>query len=135
LSSPIGGTLLEILTREDLTLAMKNTLGKKGMSDENIVTLAEYLLNFFGFNDYVVDNALNSKDRDVFYMLEEEGLLSTTRDEITIQKGKIWRIHYWVLRKDKILKLAHETPPPEEVEEDDSVYSSLSDDAWRRTED
>ena len=135
MSSPIGGTLLEILTREDLALAMKNSLGKKGMSDENIENLAEYLLNFFGFNDYVIDNALNSKDRDVFYMLEEEGLLSTTRDEITIQKGKIWRIHYWVLRKDKILKLARETPPQEKVKEPDSVYASLSDDAWRRTED
>ena len=135
MSSPTGGTLLEILTLEDLTLALKNTLGKKGMSDENIESLANYLLNFFGFNDYVIDNALNSKDRDVFYMLEEEGLLSTTRDEITIQKGKIWRIHYWVLKKDKILKLAREGPPPDREDETDSVYSNLSDDAWRRTED
>jgi len=78
---------------------------------------------------------ITTEDRDVFYMLEEEGLLSTTRDEITIQKGKIWRIHYWVLKKDKILKLARQVEVEEPEQEADSIYSTLTDEEWRRTED
>ena len=78
---------MDVLTLEVLRKALIFKLDKKGMSIENIEKLAEYLMNFFGYDDYVSDNKLNAKDRDVFYMLEEEGLLKTLRDEVTIQKG------------------------------------------------
>lgn len=100
------------------------------MSKDNINKLAEYLMNFFGFDDYVSDNKLNAKDRDVFYMLEEEGLLRTLRDEVTIQKGKIWRIHYWVLKSNEIFKLSKLKPVVEKKEEEYQVYDDLSDDIW-----
>ena len=111
---------------------MANTLGKKGMSIENIKKLAEYLMNFFGFNDYIIDNILNSKDRDVFYMLEEEGLLKTEREEVNIKKGKNWRIHYWILNKEKIYQFANAVEPEEEEEEVYAVYDDLSDEIWQR---
>jgi len=65
---------------QDVISALKNTLGKKGMSDDDIEKLAEYMMSFFGFEGEVIDNRLTSEDRDVFYMLEEEGFLTTTQE-------------------------------------------------------
>jgi hypothetical protein len=123
---------LDIVTLNDLIKALSFKLDKKGMSRENISKLAEYLLNFFGYDDYVSDNKLNPKDRDVFYMLEEEGLLRTLRDEVTIQKGKVWRIHYWVLMKKEILRLAKMKPPKEEEEDEYKIYDEISEDLWHK---
>ncbi len=116
---------------EELRKALTFKLYKKGMSKENIDKLAEYLMNFFGYDDYVSDNKLNTKDRDVFYMLEEEGLLSTLRDEVTIQKGKIWRIHYWVLKKNEILRLAKAKRVEKRRESIYKIYDDLTEEAWQ----
>jgi len=121
-----------VVTYEDLVAALKKILGKKGMSDEDVEKLAIYLLNFFGYSDYIIDNILNTEDRDVFYMLEEEGLLTTEREEIYILKGKVWRIHYWMLRKRRILELARgeekvKAATPENVY---SVYDDMPEDQW-----
>ena len=123
---------MEVVTLENLQKALAFKLEKKGMSKENIDKLAEYLMNFFGFDDYVSDNKLNPKDRDVFYMLEEEGLLRTLRDEVTIQKGKVWRIHYWVLMKKEILRLAKMKPVEEEKEEEYKIYDDLEEEIWHK---
>src|SRR5512137_2758717 len=118
---------------EDVVLALQNTLGKKGMSPDDIGKLAEYLLSFFGFTDLVIDNRLTSEDRDVFYMLEEEGFVTTTEEEVHLKKGKMWRIHYWILKKDQITRLA---AIPDEVkpEQDDmaSIYENIDKDVWAR---
>ena len=90
-------------------------------------------MNFFGYGEYVIDNVLSSEDRDVFYMLEEEGILKTSREEINLLKGKVWRIHYWILRKREILQQAMESEI-KETEEDEfsSLYSEISDEVWSR---
>ncbi|WP_455391966.1 DUF6015 family protein [[Eubacterium] cellulosolvens] len=122
---------MEVLTLEDLRKALAFKLYRKGMSKENIDKLAEYLMNFFGYDDYVSDNKLNAKDRDVFYMLEEEGLLKTLRDEVTIQKGKVWRIHYWVLKKNEIIKLANAKRVEKTEEDKYQIYDDLSEEVWQ----
>lgn len=121
----------KIVTLELLRKALLNSLGKKGMPQEETDRLAEYIINFFGFNDFVIDNKLDTKDRDVFYMLEEEGIMKTQRDEVTIQKGKIWRIHYWILDKRKIQELADFVEKVEKKGEFD-LYDDLSEDIWDR---
>jgi hypothetical protein len=117
---------------DEVILALKNTLGKKGMSDDDIGKLAEYLMSFFGFDGEVIDNRLTSEDRDVFYMLEEEGFLTTTQEEVHLKKGKLWRIHYWILKKDQILRLAHlakiKAANPDEVT---AIYDQMGDDVWK----
>lgn len=121
------------ITLDELTTALKNTLGKKGMKPENVERLAEYVMNFFGFNDFVVDNLLNAKDRDVFYMLEEEGILTTLREEVTIQKGKVWRIHYWVFRRDTIEKLVRPAEPRvRKKRKEYPIYELLPEEDWQR---
>ena len=122
---------MEVMTLEVLRKALMFKLDKKGMSKESVDKLAEYLMNFFGYDDYVSDNKLNAKDRDVFYMLEEEGLLKTLRDEVTIQKGKVWRIHYWVLRKNEIEKLANAKHIEKKKEDKYKIYDDLSEEVWQ----
>jgi hypothetical protein len=117
---------------EDVVLALKNTLGKKGMSDEDIRKLAEYLMSFFGFEGEVIDNRLTSEDRDVFYMLEEEGFLTTTQEEVHLKKGKLWRIHYWILKKDQIIRLAHLAKKGiSSTDEATECYEQMDEDIWK----
>lgn len=125
---------MTVVSMEDVVLALKNTLGKKGMADEDIEKLAEYLLSFFGYTDEVIDNRLTSEDRDVFYMLEEEGFLTTTQEEVHLKKGKLWRIHYWILKREQILRMARIEEKPEEKKDNFSaVYDEISEEAWDRS--
>jgi len=129
----VAGERVTVVSMEDVVLALKNTLGKKGMAEEDIEKLAEYLLSFFGYTDEVIDNRLTSEDRDVFYMLEEEGFLTTTQEEVHLKKGKLWRIHYWILKREQILRMARIEEKPEEKKDDFSaVYDEISEEAWDR---
>ena len=125
---------LEIITINDLVKALRNTLGNKGMEEEDVRSLAEYLINFFGFEDYAIDNRLSPSDRDVFYMLEEIGLLKTEREEVTIKRGQVWRIHYWKLNKPKIKELG-KTQEPKDSDEDTNfnIYNNINGDMWTRS--
>ena len=119
------------ITVSDVERALTNTLGKKGMSQDEIKKLANYVMNFFGFDDTVSDNLLKAKDRDVFYTLQDVGILTTFQDQITIKKGKIWRIHYWVLKKNDILRLAN-LEEKEDSEGEYAIYDEISNDVWNR---
>ncbi len=128
-----AGEMVTVVSMDDMNLALKNTLGKKGMADDDIEKLAEYLLSFFGYTDEVIDNRLTSEDRDVFYMLEEEGFLTTTQEEVHLKKGKLWRIHYWILKREQILRMARYQEEPQEKKDDFSaVYDEISEEAWDR---
>lgn len=92
-------------------------------------------MDLFGFSDQVVDNRLTPEDRDIFYMLEENGLVTTIEDDVQVQKGKTWRIYYWILKEDQIRRLAHETKDrggESPVEAD--IYKTMSDDVWKHHE-
>ena len=118
---------------EKLILALKHTLGKKGMKDEEIADLADYVLSFFGFENEVIDNRLTAEDRDVFYMLEEEGILKTTQEQINLKRGKLWRIHYWVLKGELINELAMQKHPEKIIgNEMEELYADVDDDMWSK---
>jgi hypothetical protein len=122
---------MTVVSMDDVILALHNTLGKKGMSDSDIKKLAEYLMSFFGYTDEVIDNRLTSEDRDVFYMLEEEGFLTTTQEEVHLKKGKLWRIHYWILKKDQILRLARKQEElAHKKDEASAVYDDIAEEVW-----
>ena len=124
---------MSVVSMDELVVALKNTLGKKGMAEDDIKKLAEYIMSFFGYTDSVIDNRLTSEDRDVFYMLEEEGFLTTTQEEVHLKKGKMWRIHYWILKQDQIIRLANlPENKPKSSDGANSVYDEISDDVWAR---
>ncbi len=125
-----------VITYDDMRQALAKLLKRRGMDESEVNHLAMYLLSFFGFSDAIIDNILDSDDRDVFYMLEEEGILSTSREESYTIKGKIWRIHYWVLKKREILALARETDAaagdPEAARGEFAVYDEVDPRVWAR---
>ncbi|HKZ48618.1 MAG TPA: DUF6015 family protein [Thermoplasmata archaeon] len=116
----------------ELRAALKATVGRRGMSDEEIGVLTDYVLSFFGHESEIIDNRLDVDDRDVFYMLEEEGLLGTRQEEVHIRRGKLWRIHYWVLRTDRVKMLAR-AASGEAGDEAPGIYQRVPEDVWSRT--
>jgi hypothetical protein len=110
---------------DSLAKAIRRSVGHEGMRPEDARAIAAHVLNFFGFNERIIDNVLEPDDRDTFYMLEDNGILETERDETTLYDGREWRIHYWMFRKDRIFDLAREeTEAMKAAGEADIVYSS-----------
>ncbi len=119
---------MERISREKLIKALQRTVGINGLPPEAIEGLADYLLELFGYNEAISDEMLDSSDRDIFYMLEDEGILTTETDEVTIRGGKRWIVHYWILRTDVINALASE-----EEEEESGEYDIYEDEElWKR---
>ena len=121
-----------VVTLNEARIALQKALATKNMSPQEINRLAERIMDLFGFEDQVVDNRLTPEDRDIFYMLEENGLVTTIEDDVQVQKGKTWRIYYWVLKKDQILRLAHESGVKDSgVLPEADIYKTISDDVWK----
>ena len=124
-----------ILTVEDLTQAILNSIDREDMEAEAARHMANHVLNFFGFNDSIIDNILEPEDRDAFYMLEDLGLLQTEREETTLYDGREWRIHYWMFRKDRIYELVKdEDEGAEGAGGVADVYAEVPDDIWSRSQ-
>ena len=112
---------------DSLAKAIRRSVGHEGMRSEDARSIAAHVLNFFGFNERIIDNVLEPDDRDTFYMLEDTGILETERDETTLYDGREWRIHYWMFRKDRIFDLAREeSEAMAAAGEKDIVYSPNS---------
>lgn len=120
----------EVITFEELAAAIRVALGDQQISEEEAERLTDYLLSFFGFGEEVIDNRLTSNDRDVFYTLETAGILTTFVEEVTMKKGRIWRIHYWLLAKDRIRGFLQKGEEVEDEVKDE--MTSLYDDAFSK---
>jgi len=121
------------LTVEHLTKAIKNSIDKQGMPEEEARAMAQHVMNFFGYSERIIDNVLEPEDRDAFYMLEDAGILMTEREETTLYDGREWRIHYWMFRKERIHELLHGKGRCDDGSEScDSVYDEVPEDIWNR---
>jgi polyhydroxyalkanoate synthesis regulator phasin len=128
-----GTTIGSTLTVEHLTKAIKNSIDKAGMPEEEARAMAQHVMNFFGYSERIIDNVLEPEDRDAFYMLEDAGILMTEREETTLYDGREWRIHYWMFRKERIHELISgrkglDLGPGGA----DNVYDEIPDDIWNR---
>jgi len=125
-----------IITLDDLSRAIANRVG---IDIEEARRDAGFVMDIFGFDDRVIDNVLDPEDRQLFYILEEEGMLTTEREETTLYDGREWRTHYWKLRKDVILKYAQEgnngernlllDKQPKNVSDED-IYNTIDETLW-----
>ncbi len=123
------------ITEAELLRAIERTLVAHGkIPQPEARPVARMILGYFGADDSVLDNKLSSEDRDRFYQLEEEGLLTSEEEDATVSRGKTWRIHYWLLKKARIRDVGQsgEAPPSEDAE---SVYRSIGEAAWQRRAD
>jgi hypothetical protein len=93
-----GKSKMNIITLDDLSKAIANRVG---IGIEEARRDAGFVMDIFGFQDRVIDNVLDPEDRQLFYILEEEGMLTTEREETTLYDGREWRTHYWVIRKKR----------------------------------
>ncbi len=123
-----------MLAVEALTEAICNSRDHQGIDPEAATAMAMHVLNFFGFNDRIIDNVLEPEDRDAFYMLEDSGLLVTEREETTLYDGREWRIHYWLFRRDRIRELIADAALSTAASsgDADSVYTDIPDEVWSR---
>ncbi len=93
-----------------MTVAILHSIGdgKSELKLEDARAMAEHILRFFGYQEEIIDNILEPEDRDAFYMIEDTGLLTTSREETTLYDGREWRIHHWLFRKERLLKILSE---------------------------
>ncbi len=121
-----------VITVNLLARAIQNGLSRprRKLSLEEAKMTAEHVLNFFGYGNRIIDNMLEPEDRDTFYILEDLGILKTEREETTLWDGREWRIHYWLLNKERIMELANRETTEEKEEEIDNIYNELPDDIW-----
>jgi hypothetical protein len=127
---------MNFLTLGDLSKAISNRVG---IDIDEAQRDAGFVMDIFGFDDRVIDNVLDPEDRQLFYILEEEGMLTTEREESTLYDGREWRTHYWRLRKDTILRYSKEAngtrrylidkKQPVNVSDDD-IYNTIDEDMW-----
>jgi hypothetical protein len=122
------------ITEAELTRALERTLVARGkMAPAEARPTARMILGYFGADDSVLDNKLSSEDRDRFYALEEEGLLTSEEEDASVSRGKTWRIHYWLLRKGRIRDVGTEGDAPR-ADDAGSVYRGMGESDWRRGE-
>ena len=126
------------LTVNVLRNVIKEAIGEHGMEEQEADIMAKHVMNLFGFNNRILDNMLEPQDRDVFYMLEDEEILTTEREETTLYDGREWRIHYWIFRREKIVEILggkrrlHTDMDEFSSEEETSIYDEIPDDIWSR---
>jgi len=94
-------------------------------------------MDLFGFDDRIIDNVLEHEERQLFYMLESVGFLSTEREEIFLHDGRNWRIHYWNLEKNNIRQFSKKGNKYQEYKVEDAdktpydtIYSYLPKYVW-----
>jgi hypothetical protein len=123
-----------ILTVENLTKAIQNSVGDQGIDKTEARRMAEHMMNFFGYSDRIIDNILEPEDRDVFYMMEDSGILMTEREETTLYDGREWRINYWLFCKDRIHELTRKKGKKDDLDDDDelTVYDDIPEEVWTR---
>jgi Family of unknown function (DUF6015) len=121
-----------VITEDELTRAIERTLVARGkMPPDEARPTARMIMGYFGHDDAVLDNKLTSEDRDRFYRLEEEGLLTSEEEDATVSRGKTWRIHYWLLKKARIRDVG-QTSQTTESGGAEAIYRDIGDSAWSR---
>lgn len=129
---------MDIVTLNDLSIAIGIMLG---IDMEEARNYANTVMDLFGFDDRIVDNMLEQRERQLFYLLEAVGLLKTGREDITLHDGRNWRVHYWILNKVVILQYSDSSNVKRLISrsdrdkkyrkfQQDTIYSNLPSDIW-----
>ncbi len=127
---------MTIITLGDLSRAIANRVG---IGIDEARRDAGFVMDIFGFDDRVIDNVLDPEDRQLFYILEEEGMLTTEREETTLYDGREWRTHYWRLKKDTIVRYSKEQngirdylidKKQQRNFSEDDIYDNMEEDFW-----
>lgn len=124
-----------IITIKEMAEAIEHKLG---LPKQKSTKIAEFILDVFGYETRIIDNILKPDERQIFYMLEAEGLMTTERETNRLYDGREWLTHYWELRRNMILHYTHnqstrvikKITEPTMRKKTQSIYSSVSEDMW-----
>ena len=97
---------------------------------ESAVGMADHILGFFGYQDRIIDNVLTPEDRNLFYMLNDYGLIRSVSEETTLWDGREWRIHFWSLDHNKIYKINNKETTKPKLSESENTYSEIPNNYW-----
>jgi len=112
-----------MITVKKLAAGIEKRLGH-GL--EEALEEARVVMNYFGFTDTIIDNAVEPVDRKLFYALQEVGILHSSWETVPLLDGRHWRIFYWKLDEKTLDRLARDEEAPSE----EHVYQTLPDEAW-----
>lgn len=102
-----------------------------GLSGPVAEEVALRVLNYFGYHDEIIDNALDHDDRRLFYFLQDMKILSTRWEETQLISGRNWRIFYWSFNWENIQKLLEDRP---ERKDEEDIYLQLPESVWNRSQ-
>ena len=128
---------MTLITLDDLSRAIAQKLD---MEWEEAKKFASLVIDFFGFEDRILDNILDPEERKLFYLLEKQNILSCEREETTLHNGNEWRIHYWRLEKTTILhhsngknydSIAAQRKESTRNADYENLYSTIPKDMWK----
>ncbi len=112
-----------MITVKKLAAAMEKRMGR---THDEALEEARVVMNYFGFRDTIIDNAIEPEDRKLLYALQEAGLLHSYWESAPLLDGRHWRIFYWQLDEAALDRLAKDEEGPSA----DHVYQTLPDEAW-----
>lgn len=128
----------DILTVDIMTNALS---AKFGFGIIRAKQYAYIIMDIFGYEDRISDNVLIPRERRLFYMLEEAGMLVTEREYVAINDKDKWRLHYWIVNKEKIHQYADQIlcdvkkniyiKKRDVIQKYENIYFSLPDGVWR----
>ncbi len=110
-------------------MLMRAISKKVGVDDAMAGLISLRVLNYFGFEDSIIDNALDQDDRRLFYFLQDVAILKTDWEEAILPSGRTWRIFYWSLNSENITSIAMDVPI---VKAQQGLYETLPADIWSR---
>lgn len=99
---------------------------KLGLPPPEALSAAVRVLNYFGFESFIIDNAIDSEDRKLFYALHDAGLLRSSWETVLLLSGRNWRIFYWEINGSDLDRIVGK----DAAEREEPVYRALPDEAW-----
>lgn len=112
---------------------------KTGLKNQQAKNIATFIMDTFGYETRIIDNILNTNKRQIFYMLEGEGLLTTTREQTRLYDGRAWMTHYWQLntaairyysKQNTIHSVKKTLKKRKIIKNPSTIYNTLSEEKW-----
>ncbi len=113
----------DFVTLEELASAIEISVRRETgheIKAEHAKQIAEYVKNFFGYADRIIDNHLETDDRTVFRMLEDDfGILKAESEPAPLLiDGREWRSQYWILDKNHVRQILSKSTAPAKAEDE-----------------
>lgn len=114
--------IVMVVTRDKLKVAIENALE---VSPDKASDMADRVLRYFGYENVIVDNVIESEDRKLFYKLHDVALLNTNVDSEILASGRSWRIFYWEIDSNEVERNLKKAEKKKQI-----LYEILPDEAW-----